>query len=747
MANYETPHILHDLPLDERDEAHFHFDQFAATLGRLIADKKTRTPLTIGISGAWGSGKTTLMKRTQSQLEQTKTLLDKAEPVNIPFANPNENPEKLFRVCRTVWFNAWKYDDEDELLVALVRRIVQSMADDDWVSKVIGKLLDPSYPRRDVVNTVLGWFKIKGAGVEAGLNTGEAKETPLAEKTAILDLFDEAFDRLMAAWVHHKLDADKIDPSKGVLVVFIDDLDRCLPGKTVQVLEAIKLFMDKPGCIFVLGADTEVIRQAVESYYQNAHITGQEAAYYLDKVIQLRFELPLVVAESMQTYLKTQDVGAEMLDQWQTLIAAGGINPRRVKAVVNDIELQWKMLVNSGQAADVKRQDFIRWSALLRAAPISFKKQLFDIDDPELRHKFIQDALLWAAGKGDGTLNRTFQTYAASRPLRGVLREIQAFSPEMDAKVLDAFIHLAAPPQKPVTLSVDSVEVITAVDLTIKEVSEALKKTKTWGGIEFVHVPAGKFIMGSKEDNPLAFDNERPQHVQELGEFWMGRYPVTNDQFSDFFQASGYKTMAENQGSGYAMNGKQWTNIKGADWQHPQGPKSNISGKENHPVVLVSWLDTMAYCEWLNQKYSSELPADWQFRLPTEAEWEKTARGEYGNEWPWGNEPPDPLDCNFNLNVGDTTPVGNYSPQGDSPYGCVDIAGNVWEWTHSLDHKYPYVISDGREDDEDLSWRVLRGGSYHSGQRSVRSASRGTNYPVHLGNLHGFRILVSPIHL
>ena len=374
MTHYETPHILHDLPLDDNDEAHFHFDQFAATLARLIADKNTRTPLTIGISGAWGSGKTTLMKRAQCQLDQTKVLLDRGKPIiNIPFVNPDENPEETFRVCRTVWFNAWKYADEDELLVALVRKIVQSMADDDWVSKVIGKLLDPSYPRRDVVNTVLSWFKIKGAGGEIGLDTGEPKPTQFAEKTTMLDLFDEAFDRLMAAWVHHKLDADKIDPKQGVLVVFIDDLDRCLPSKTVQVLEAIKLFMDKPGCVFVLGADSDVIRQAVESYYQNAHITGQEAADYLDKVIQLRFELPPVVAETMQAYLQTQEVGSEMLDQWETLIAAAEINPRRVKAVVNDIELKWKMLVNSEQAAGVKREDFIRWSALLALHPKNFE--------------------------------------------------------------------------------------------------------------------------------------------------------------------------------------------------------------------------------------------------------------------------------------------------------------------------------------------------------------------------------------
>ncbi len=243
--NYETPRILSDAPLRDEDDAHFHFDEFAVTLARLVASKETRTPLTIGVSGAWGSGKTTLLKRVQNLLDQTAILSDATKPALLDFVNDHENPQGEFRLCRTVWFNAWKYADEDELLVALVRVIVQTMAGDDLVNKVIAKLLDPSYPRRDVVNTVLSWFLIKIGDVGVELNTGEPIQTPFAEKTAMLDLFDEAFDRLLAAWVHRKTTIKKINPAEGVLVVFIDDLDRCLPEKAVQVLEAVKLFLDK----------------------------------------------------------------------------------------------------------------------------------------------------------------------------------------------------------------------------------------------------------------------------------------------------------------------------------------------------------------------------------------------------------------------------------------------------------------------------------------------------------------------
>jgi predicted KAP-like P-loop ATPase len=114
---YQTLHILPDNPLLKSAQARFHFEDFAKTLARLIADQGTQTPLTIGISGEWGSGKTTLLRCIQEMLEQTHVLLEHDQPtLSICFANPEgETPELLFRLCRTVWFNAWKYASEDQL--------------------------------------------------------------------------------------------------------------------------------------------------------------------------------------------------------------------------------------------------------------------------------------------------------------------------------------------------------------------------------------------------------------------------------------------------------------------------------------------------------------------------------------------------------------------------------------------------------------------------------------------------------
>ena len=129
---------------------------------------------------------------------------------------------------------------------------------------------------------------------------------------------------------------------------------------------------------------------------------------------------------------------------------------------------------------------------------------------------------------------------------------------------------------------------------------------KTWGGLQFVRVPAGKLVMGSLADNRLAEGDEYPQHTVEIPyDYWVGRYLVTNEQFARFVTASGYK-------------------FEQGQWQ----------AKVNYPVAAVSWRDAMAYCQWLNETLRGELN-DLTLRLPTEAEWEKAARGTQANEWPW----------------------------------------------------------------------------------------------------------------
>lgn len=246
-------------------------------------------------------------------------------------------------------------------------------------------------------------------------------------------------------------------------------------------------------------------------------------------------------------------------------------------------------------------------------------------------------------------------------------------------------------------------------------------------GAELVRVPAGEFIMGS---DTLGND-ELPVHSVYLDEFWIDRYEVTNAQFAQFIDETGYQTEAERRGWGWVYSGQDWEETQGANWRSPQGPGSDLAGKSNYPVVLVSWNDAAAYCEWAGR------------RLPTEAEWEKAARGDAATEqfYPWG-ETFDPAKANTKeTNRNSATPVGAFSPQGDSRYGAADMSGNVWEWVADWYDSDYYSQTPGRNPPGPASGndKVLRGGSWLYDALYARTAFRYNIPPDYTYDFTGFR--------
>ncbi len=233
--------------------------------------------------------------------------------------------------------------------------------------------------------------------------------------------------------------------------------------------------------------------------------------------------------------------------------------------------------------------------------------------------------------------------------------------------------------------------------------------------LTLVGVPAGSFLMGSCDDDQKALDQEKPQHSVHLDEYWIGKFPVTNAQYKVFVETTNYPIPFHWYGGGL--------------------PK----GKENHPVVEVSWQDASAFCAWISLLTVATL------RLPTEAEWEKAARGTDARKYPWGNQKPDPELCNFHDNIGGTTQVGRYSPAGDSSYGCSDMAGNVFEWTSSVYKDYPYRIDDGREipDAGDELRVASRGGAFGFSAGRMRCALRFGYFPKVGCDYIGFRVCTS----
>jgi formylglycine-generating enzyme required for sulfatase activity len=231
--------------------------------------------------------------------------------------------------------------------------------------------------------------------------------------------------------------------------------------------------------------------------------------------------------------------------------------------------------------------------------------------------------------------------------------------------------------------------------------------------MEFVEVPAGRFLMGSSdEDKPTDVD-EHPQHELTLPTYYIGKTEVTNAQFRPFVEGDGYTNPAYWSDDGWAW--REENNIT-----QPSLWNDTEWNGNSQPVVGISWYEAVAYANWVSAQTGQE------FRLPTEAEWEKAARGTDGQIYPWGNQAPDETRANFGKAVGHTTPVGSY-PAGASPYGALDMAGNAWEWTATRWRKeYPYEVENEWTEGylAGTDGRIARGGSWFNDQMYVRGANR-----------------------
>ncbi len=229
-------------------------------------------------------------------------------------------------------------------------------------------------------------------------------------------------------------------------------------------------------------------------------------------------------------------------------------------------------------------------------------------------------------------------------------------------------------------------------------------------GMLMIFIPEGSFEMGSKESNPCAHLDELPRHSVYLDGFWIDQNEVTNAQYRKCVDAG-------------------WCTLPICDYGESTYPEETL---EDHPVGCVNWYEASIYCEWIGGQ------------LPTEAQWEKAARGIDAREYPWGNDFNEQL-CNSSESaINGSTPAGQYSPEGDSPFGLADVSGNVWEWVMDwYDISYyassPSANPTGPEAGEN---RAARGGSWYANYCSVRTTYRYYNTPHGRSPGMGFRCVL-----
>ncbi len=750
------------------------FQDYRRTLVEVIL--QADTPITVGIFGAWGSGKTSLMRMVQVDLEK------------------GEAGKSL---AKTVWFDAWKYDEKENLWRALLLSALEELrGDPEQEDRELDDLQASLY--RDVDREEAGSWEIdwregaKGTlklglsflpllpalseGILRKLGTNEKDPTGMPKDAVghLINMFKRERIRIHRDRVQFLKDfqnrfgelVQKRIPEGMRFVVFIDDLDRCLPEKAIEVLEAIKLFLDAERCVFMVGVERRIIEQGIKVKYRSFAVEGGEEGIpisgdeYLEKIVQVPFHLPPLeegnIAEFAYGSL-TEEFGRPVAEVFARGMEA---NPRKIKRVLNIFRLLWTLARNRGMIekgdieADLLAKVVViqtRWRDKLYADVVEYPKLLENLEDhfermrqkaeappqlppeggkaapPETASSVVEGSQPPEVPQQETLVDR----YARLKSLEKIL--LMEGTNRFKGKGLRPYIYLTATAvekrtQEDFEVSIDEriwedlmSDDPTRIEAAVGRIEERERsgyvkrllaiisdqkandlKTRIAAGnalgmlgdsrldeMEMIPVPAGPFKMGTEGEG-----NESPQREVYLDAFEIAKFPLTNVQYKAFLDAN-------------------------PDHPEPQDWNSRTFplGKVNHPVVNISWDDAQTYAEWLNKKTGKH------YRLPTEAEWEKVARGADGREYPWEGEF-DSDKCNTREGgVGGTTPVGIYS-EGASPYGVMDMVGNVWEWC--ADRYGPYEKAESRnpQGPKKGEGRVVRGGSWFNHRAFARCASR-----------------------
>jgi len=564
MSNPKT-YILDDLPTDKDS---LDFTPYVETLVDVY--RTASTPLTVGVFGTWGSGKTSLMKMVKN---------------------------KLPAIYIVAWFDAWKYDKEETLWRAFLLSVLSAVKDNikegestedlDYLETMLYRAVDIEKAGGVTIDLAKLGGKVTHGVVQLGLSfipggsvlnefvkkvqqlgaealTDDITDVIQREQTKIhieqvrfLEQFQDKFRTLVEQHVTN---------NNGRLVVFVDDLDRCLPEKAIEVLEAIKLFVDAPGCVFMLGLDQDVIARGIEMKYKelgkkkDGEGKGKftiEGMRYLEKIIQLPFQIPPVEQTDMGEFVEGLTTDWPHKECPKVFSVGLGDNPRQIKRTVNVFLMLW----NLAEKRKEKLEDRIKPIRLAKVVAIqAIYRELYDLlkETPrylrELEEYYRTDLVSIEAIPSDilGRLADGEDVDEDEIREKSLDESQQKPPPALASYVSRATIR------RILTLHPLELENANFVDLKPDELRlyftltrraeapkvESVEAPRQAFEPQLVHIPAGKFLMRSSPEqveqaikdgaSKSLVEREQPQHEVELSEYSIGKYPITNSEYQTF---------------------------------------------------------------------------------------------------------------------------------------------------------------------------------------------------------------------
>jgi formylglycine-generating enzyme required for sulfatase activity len=686
------------------------YDEYSEGLVEMIRSvgaKGEKGSFTIGVFGQWGQGKTSMLRQIEKKLNEIETKDEKE--------------------ILTVWFNPWQFTGEEHIIIPFFHTLVSYLEES---KKKKGKSVSGRFTKflKELAHVPVALaygmegkikiplllettFKMKDVIDEARKEKEKIEEKSEPEMKKLVNKYESMYYRLIS-----RLQGASKDLNLKI-VVFIDDLDRCLPEKAVELLEGLKVLLDLSGFVFVIAVAREVIEQGIRVRYKELYSDEPKGSTfleqdYLDKIIQFPFTLPppddKLLKSMVANYLKDLKKAHPYLETIQKSL---GTNPRSLKRCINNLSYTFWV---------AKRKGEFRPELLIKMTLIAFlfpgfyrvigktPVHLIRVQDivnkkkEEKEKPGDEDMIKGSTGTGTGKSSATgfpeiddlklleppnleSITEILLKQEREGVEDDKGFKNEEEVRRYVSLLSITSTPEEP--------KVVGTGDL--------------WQTMEsrMVKIPAGSVLLKDEKSGN--------QFTAEVHPFYIDKFPVTQDLYE--------KVMGKE---------KNKSHFKGGD----------------RPVETVTWFDAVEFCNRLSEKAGlkpvytidgGKVTADWDvkgFRLPTEAEWEYACRagttGErYGeiDQIAWYKE---------NSN-GSTQGVGKKEP---NPWGIYDILGNVWEWCWDWHGDYPKEDKKDWRGPGEGSRRVNRGGSWSVGAESCACAFRGLSSLGIRVNFLGFRL-------